>query len=223
MASDLSPTQRAKLESDDLGQTTLAIVIAFEVGALVVVLMRFYSRMAVTKGLGRDDWLMLVGMLFSIGMGVCQIMQVQWGSGKHVQFLSPYQLQKQRFYLYWSIALYGVAITFTKLSILLLYRRIFHASKSLMWVVWILGSFVLCFGLSIVFSGLFTCTPANGFWNLSVKAKCVNMFALFEANAAINIGTDFVITVLPLPSIWRLGLPIHQKIGVSFIFAIGWL
>lgn len=42
-------------------------------------------------------------------------------------------------------------------------------------------------------------------------------------NAAFNILTDIIILALPMPVLSSLRLPIKQKIGLMFVFALGGL
>lgn len=52
---------------------------------------------------------------------------------------------------------------------------------------------------------------------------CFPRVETWVLNAALNILTDFLIVMLPIPAIMTLQLPIKQKIGVSLIFALGLL
>ncbi|KAI9790932.1 MAG: hypothetical protein M1816_004693 [Peltula sp. TS41687] len=54
-----------------------------------------------------------------------------------------------------------------------------------------------------------------------MPGKCINVLAAGVAGSVINIFTDFVILLLPMPMVWRLRLPMRQKIAVIGIFATG--
>lgn len=38
-----------------------------------------------------------------------------------------------------------------------------------------------------------------------------------------NIGLDCLIILLPLPTLWKLTLPLQRKIGLVFVFGLGML
>jgi hypothetical protein len=65
--------------------------------------------------------------------------------------------------------------------------------------------------------------PLSGFWDVSVPHHCFDQ-RMFEKVAAItNIGMEFVIMLLPLPTIWSLQLPKRQKWALSGVFMLGTL
>lgn len=49
----------------------------------------------------------------------------------------------------------------------------------------------------------------------------MNGGAIVFAASVINIFTDFLVTVLPMPLIWNLKLPTRQRIAVISIFGLG--
>lgn len=81
---------------------------------------------------------------------------------------------------------------------------------------------VIAYTFWTVFASVFACVPVRAFWTKE-KATCLNQFAMWFTNAAINIATDFAIILLPIPVIRSLNLGKRQKIGLISIFAIGGL
>ena len=57
--------------------------------------------------------------------------------------------------------------------------------------------------------------------SLIESGKCFNFFRIWVANASLNIATDLLIIVLPIPGIKRLMLPLGQRVGLMMMFAIG--
>lgn len=49
----------------------------------------------------------------------------------------------------------------------------------------------------------------------------MNSGAIVFAASVVNILTDFLVTVLPMPLIWSLKLPTRQRIAVISIFGLG--
>jgi hypothetical protein len=104
---------------------------------------------------------------------------------------------------------------------LLQYRRIFPTKKFQI-ANWLTMAVVIAYTIWTVFSSIFTCIPVRAFWTHE-KATCLNQFAVWFTNAAINIVTDFAIILLPIPVIQKLNLGKRQKIGLISIFAVGGL
>lgn len=46
---------------------------------------------------------------------------------------------------------------------------------------------------------------------------------MYHANAALNIATDLLVAALPIRRLWKLQLPLRQKIAIVSILTIGWL
>ncbi len=103
--------------------------------------------------------------------------------------------------------------TLTKLAILVLYHRINPAG-------WFrVGVYLAAFGLvayTAVFTGLF-CGPCNPLTTGS--GQCLNNIAV--AQAVLNITTDGILILLPIPMIRALNMPAKQKMIVGGILALG--
>ena len=80
-----------------------------------------------------------------------------------------------------------------------------------------------CWCTSQLLIVIFNCQPINGFWDSSVKAKCIPNLPFWYINAAGNIATDIAIFILPLPVIGNLKLAKAQKYVLLGIFSLGFL
>ncbi len=120
-----------------------------------------------------------------------------------------------------------MALTFgiIKLSVLLLYRRlfvgpIFHRYSLAMCVVIVLWS------LSFFFAFAFECgTDIAHSWTsvTTIKAYCDNTNALTLGFVVSDVITDFMILIIPLPIVWRLQMSTAHKIGLTGVFLLGLL
>ena len=81
---------------------------------------------------------------------------------------------------------------------------------------------VVCYTFWTVLGSIFACVPVHAFWTKE-PARCIDQFAMWFTNAAINITTDFAIIILPMPVIRRLQLGNRQKSALIGIFAVGGL
>ena len=120
-----------------------------------------------------------------------------------------------------SIWFYQLTITFTKISILLQYLKIFHTGK-VRRICWILFGIVVAYGIWSVISAIFMCSPIAFFWNKSLPGGyCLPEQPVWFGNAALNIATDISILILPMPTFSKLNLPKKQKIGLMMVLALG--
>ena len=121
--------------------------------------------------------------------------------------------------------MYGPLIFITKLSILLLYIRVFAPTKKSWMYIFIHGLlwFNAAFYLADTLLEIFACVPREKIWNPDVHGYCVNVNAMILATAILNTISDFSLLILPIFSVWRLHMQNTQKLGISAIFAAGLL
>lgn len=119
-----------------------------------------------------------------------------------------------------SLIFYYLSLGLTKASIVLQYRRVFPL-QSVQRACWAVLAIVMCYTIWTVLGSVFACVPVRAFWTKEAGAQCLNQSAMWYTNAAINILTDFVIILLPMPVIKSLKLARRQKLALYIIFAIG--
>jgi hypothetical protein len=105
--------------------------------------------------------------------------------------------------------------TLTKLSILVLYWRI-SPNRSFRICIIILA--VMLVGYTATFTVLFA-GPCNPLLATPESAICLNNIAVSQA--VLNIVTDGLIIILPIPTIHSLNMPLKQRITVGMILGLG--
>lgn len=118
-----------------------------------------------------------------------------------------------------------LSLVFTKLSIVVFYRRIFKGKVFSIISTTLLVA-VAAWGVAFFFATLFECMPIPMVWKTLFgtpehQAVCYNYLPMFWATAISNMIMDTAILALPIPFVWRLHMPLRQKIGVSAIFLLG--
>lgn len=83
--------------------------------------------------------------------------------------------------------------------------------------------FVIVTALATTLASIFQCTPIHKAWEVtgSVPGSCINVNALFFANAGLDIFQDALIYVLPMRMLYQLQVPRRQKIALMLVFAVG--
>jgi hypothetical protein len=134
--------------------------------------------------------------------------------------------------------LFPTACSLTKISLCLTYYRLFPGRMDKIFC-WSLSIFVILYTVACLFLSLFQCTPIKGYWDPSVKLKCINMRATLVSMAAMNSLSDFLVYLVsrcdlywrrdadrykyPIKPLWSLRLPVKQRIGLIFLFSVGLL
>jgi len=172
---------------------------------------------------------MILALIFALLLSVAGLVGISVGLGKHIWNLSDdlsnllYDVGRVTKDLYGCYLAYSTSITFTKLSIIATYTRIFP-NGALRYSLYGIGVIVIIFWISSVFAIIFTCVPVEAAWDYTITdAKCIHILDYFYTCAGVNIATDLLLCFLPLPTIWKLHMPKAQRVVVCFIFGLGTL
>lgn len=73
-----------------------------------------------------------------------------------------------------------------------------------------------------IFVTIFQCSPVAGAWDITIKERqCINFINYLYASSAISVATDLILCVLPWPYVWKLRMPIKQKVILCILLAGG--
>ncbi|RAH80408.1 integral membrane protein, partial [Aspergillus japonicus CBS 114.51] len=200
------------------------VVITASCFALVVstlaVGLRLWCRRITRTKVFLDDYLMIVALVFEYGITVAGVVLLYNGLGTHIIYVSPEQLVVYMKTLSTGTFLYTLCITFVKLSILALYKRIFSI-RPMMQASNVVACIVIlwCFGVCLI--GAVTCMPFKKLWEPNLPGGCINLAQFYYGLQIPNILTDAIILVLPMKAVWNLQVPRSQKVMLSGIFLIG--
>lgn len=117
---------------------------------------------------------------------------------------------------------YTLTIVMVKISILLLYRRLFDTFNfgratvivGMACVAWLLAA-LLCLA--------FQCRTEAERYNADslFSDQCIDVKAYWIAITSTNMAFDLIILCMPLYMVWNLRLATRQKLALSGIFALG--
>lgn len=84
---------------------------------------------------------------------------------------------------------------------------------------------VIIWGCTIFFGNIFQCTPIGKYLRNSrdPSLHCVNSLQMYYAHSISDVCIDFIIMVMPWPTIWRLQMSTHRKVAVTIVFVVGCL
>ena len=84
--------------------------------------------------------------------------------------------------------------------------------------------FLACWTIAFLFATIFQCTPVSVIWNkfeYEYLPYCVKLVPFYYTTQTTDALTDVAIFILPLPMLWRLQLPLKQKLAVGGMFMLG--
>jgi hypothetical protein len=136
----------------------------------------------------------------------------------------PNASNQHRFQLFAIVVnLYPPTIALIKISMLLLYLRLFPSTTLRIATITIL-TLTAIWGLVYTLINVFICNPRNYAWEQwdgEHEGKCMDQQAILMSHAIMNIVLDVVVIALPLPTLLRLKLGRDKKVGVCVMFVIG--
>jgi len=116
--------------------------------------------------------------------------------------------------------LYTTGIGCAKISVLLMYHRCFPSQRFRI-CLWAVGTFIAAYSFVQFLVIIFQCTPVRGAWDPSIKASCIHLMLELEIMGILNAITDIITVLLPMPMLWKLQMPLKQKIEVMLTFLVG--
>ncbi|KAJ5538507.1 hypothetical protein N7494_007986 [Penicillium frequentans] len=201
----------------------LAITTSFTILSTLFVSIRLWTRFKLVRSPGLDDLFIFAALLCSFAFYGFMLAERHYGLGVSRQQLSDEVAANQMHYLWLSVPFYNLALILSKLSALFLFLRIFR-SKPFIFITYALMGFLVIAGLWMVTSGFVFCIPVSDFWRapppVAVK-HCLPKGPVWYSNAAMQIFSDVVILILPMPLLYKLQLPRPQKIGIMLVFGVG--
>lgn len=120
--------------------------------------------------------------------------------------------------------LYGPVAFCAKLSLFLLYNRLFGRHRWIRYLVYLgISSAAAMYTASMVVYG-YLCLPRRGqSWiEDGLSSRCHNQFIMIGyVRGPFNVLSDLYLLFLPLPAVWQLQLPLRKRLGIAGIFLTG--
>ncbi|KAI4283132.1 MAG: hypothetical protein L6R38_002396 [Xanthoria sp. 2 TBL-2021] len=185
---------------------------------IILVFIRMYTKVYILKSVGWDDYTCIFAALSSLAFLGFLMALYQLGFGVHQWDITYVRLSgllsKEGRCL---SALWGPTMFFTKLSLLLLYYRLFAPDRMTKYLVFF-GIFY-CFILytSYLLLTFLLCQS-------QIVSTCKHQWNLFLLiTSGLNVLGDFYLLFVPLVAVAKLRIPFRQKLGVSAVFFTGLL
>jgi hypothetical protein len=140
-----------------------------------------------------------------------------------VEFTDP-QVQG----IYYLSVTYGFVHFFIKMSILLLYRRLFSdINRAFAIGLRATMVYVTAWSVATVLVCIFACTPISFFWTQLLPnpppGVCIDEVAAEVGLNVLNTVGDIATLLLPGLALWGLRMTTERKVAVAAIFMIGLL
>lgn len=129
---------------------------------------------------------------------------------------------------------YVAALCFVKLSILYFFKTI-ASHRTLRHVVNGTIIFISLYSFGAVMAAVFQCRKPSDAYNTDAyfsqfdavpdpnapKTQCYDPTTLFTFTAALNLFSDVIILLIPIPTLASLSIPLRQRLALIGIFSVG--
>ncbi|CAG8983868.1 hypothetical protein HYALB_00005506 [Hymenoscyphus albidus] len=188
---------------------------------------RIFTRTYLRKIFGADDIFILLAMIPTTAFFVISIVadtKLYWTL--HSYDIPASKIPNGLKMVLVTELIFGLACTLTKLSMLMLVRRMLKSASSLWRRITLLAiAIVATQGTIFCFTVIFQCRPPQNYWKVTIEKdpNCIDDTASLLAAGIINTLTDFIVVLLPIKTVMSVSLPIKQRIPIVLLFAFGFI
>ncbi|KAL7793847.1 hypothetical protein V8C37DRAFT_401700 [Trichoderma ceciliae] len=202
------------------GESLAHLSIIFVSLASFFVVLRLFTRYFHTKAFGADDALIVAALALATCMTAAYNGEAGNGFGLHSdQLNAEHKIMAFKWFFVAQI-LYKITTCLTKMSLGMLYLRIFPARKFRIGVLCVMA-ITVAYTLAAVLMTIFACNPIRKSWIKTLPGVCVNSISIWYSTSVLNIVTDILIIGLPINEIRRLQLPLAKKLLLCALFSLG--
>ncbi|KIM95779.1 hypothetical protein OIDMADRAFT_59557 [Oidiodendron maius Zn] len=188
------------------------------------VILRLYAKGRILRTLGWDDYTSTIAALGSTAHSVFELYGIHLGYGRHIwdiRATTLLEVSNVRLLSATSIV-YPVVIYFVKLSILLLYLRIFGVYRFVRFSCYF--AIVLFTLFYVAYLGVQAALLKDCINLASLEVGvCKDLYALTIFQSAFNVVSDIFVFLIPIPCILKLQVRTGRKIGLLIIFLAGFV
>lgn len=120
--------------------------------------------------------------------------------------------------------LYGPIAFCAKLSLFLLYYRLFARHQWIRYLVYLgIGSTAAMYTAGMILYGYLCFLRRGQSWiEAGLSLRCHKRFIMIAyVRGPFNVLSDLYVLLLPLPAVWQLHLPLRKRLGIAGIFLTG--
>ncbi|KAH7318290.1 hypothetical protein B0I35DRAFT_238845 [Stachybotrys elegans] len=205
------------------GAVFLICVITVPICTLITIL-RFVGTKRAGRAINWDDWFALVALVsFWLHAAVTLwTILILNGRDRFAQgSMSPNELVTMSQVGYAMQLNFPVNPTFAKLSLLVLYFRIFSINRKFARWVWALAIIQICWFLAIFLTRAMFCIPVSTLWSANFPRGCIDPSLLLAAGESVNAAISFAMIALAMYMVRTLIMSSGTRWKLRALFVFG--
>lgn len=105
------------------------------------------------------------------------------------------------------------------------YYALLNVMRFWKYVIYVVSGIIAAYTFVIFFAFIFACHPIERNWDLIPQSlhmdHCIHRPDLYLATAVTDTTVGIILILIPIRIIWRLHVPVRQKLGIAAIFGVG--
>ncbi|KAL1858094.1 hypothetical protein Daus18300_010095 [Diaporthe australafricana] len=213
----------SEIANEPLQKATFIVAILGTALSILATVLRFIATKRAARKLSWEDWFAVLATLFFIAYVVPLLWQLIFLNGRSLMKLPMVDLVKVIKAGYVSAAQYCLQQLFAKLSLLLLYYRIFSSSRVFVRWVYFLGTVQVIWSIATYIIHYVECIPPQKIWTPTLPGPCIDNTAFLVGGETVNSLVDFALVGLAIWVVQSLQMKTSVKLKLAAIFAFGGL
>ncbi|KAL4916544.1 hypothetical protein BDW62DRAFT_218643 [Aspergillus aurantiobrunneus] len=217
--------------AEDISENRHAAIYGVGIGFIVfdsvIIALRIYVRAFLLRALGTDDGcdsrLIPFNQILNFGLSITIMIGSNYGIGKHLVAIPQSDMMPMLKCIFVTRLFYTLSMGFIKMSLLWFYLRL-DPRKYMRWAVFFVMFINVGLSLASFIGALAGCSPPSLFWHNPMADGCMPMVPqqrFYEVNGILNIVTDILTYLLPVPMLYGLQLSWRKKSAILGIFGLG--
>lgn len=116
---------------------------------------------------------------------------------------------------------FQACVSLNKISILLLYRRLFAVNKPFYTLLYALCGVIGAYFLVAIFGIIFAYNPVHAQWMQWIPHTNIDFKQFLLSIGIVNALLDIIVLLVPQRSVWSLQLTWQRRLLVSLVFMLG--
>ncbi|GLA38632.1 hypothetical protein AnigIFM63309_005935 [Aspergillus niger] len=226
---------RNTINPESHGPASIVLPVIFGSIAVTAVILRLWARCVIQRQGKLDDFFIALALIPAIGLNISfPLGAYNYGENHHVWDNTLPQLLQSRKLAIAQELFYILSSCFTKISVLLFYRRMGHRttiSPRFLNIIYLSIASVAAYTLAFFIVIWVACRPFSAYWmevdpeyTATHKYKCYNEPVHLITATFISLLQDIVATTLPAVLCWGLQMRLRQKVLLNgVVFGLGYL
>ncbi|KAL0933595.1 uncharacterized protein CTRU02_210394 [Colletotrichum truncatum] len=142
------------------------------------------------------------------------------GFGRHHNEISPSKIELIQKLAITTSSTYSYGLALAKMSFAVLYIRMLP-DRRLIIINKVIIVFLCCQAIEESLIPIFQCQPIAKAWAPGMAGQCLDLPVLWWVGFAFNLCTDLILFIQPVPTLWKLQLPLIKRLGLIAMLSLG--